>query len=163
MLEVTKKEINMEQALEQRFAELEARIPELRNQSPINIQEQLAKFNEEEQFSKGKLSINSLMPDRSDIPILVAGAGAASSVAISEYIQGFIKTSPIPQLPVATIGKIAGGWIIYKLGGEYHELLGAFGGGVLIDGFADAARAFGAYLKPKGTISPAGNGNIGVP
>jgi hypothetical protein len=113
-----------------------------------------------EKFEAPRLSIQSLIPDRSDIPMLVAGVGAASAAGVASYVQQYIPNINLGQIGLnpTNAAKLISGWVIYKIGGDYHPLAGAFGGGVLINAISDMARGAGLYVKPK---SNGGNGNGG--
>jgi len=86
-----------------------------------------------EGFAETKDWLRALIPDKGDIPIVIAGVGAASAGILAGLIQS--KVSALAKVNPSWIG-LAVGWLIYKWGGKVGRGMGSyvsgFGGGVVI-------------------------------
>jgi hypothetical protein len=97
---------------------------------------------------KEPFNLRSLMPTKSDIPLVVAGAGAASGGIIAGIIQG-----AIPQLGSSNPAwvSLGAGWLIYKLTGS-HQMVSAFGGGMVIGAVASLIQPYVAGFTSGGGV-----------
>ena len=112
-------------------------------------------------LAEPKWDIKMLMPSKDDIPLAVAGLGAASAAGVASYIQDMLpqewalKDSTGKVIyNVGNIAELGVGWAIYKFGEQLHPLVSAFGGGMVIKSVGDIGSAFGLYIKPKPTKTP---------
>ncbi|MEK6565569.1 MAG: hypothetical protein AABZ41_02565, partial [Bacteroidota bacterium] len=90
-------------------------------------------------------SFRKLMPNKADIPLLVAGLGAGSATAVSGFLQS--KVAMLATYKPEYIQALAG-WALYKLGAGsgWRQYLSAFGGGIVIGAVGSLASSYGLTL-----------------
>jgi len=105
--------------------------------------------------------LSSLMPNKGDVSIAVAGVGAGTGAIIVAYLKAYIP-------PLATVGAtlLQGivGWLLYKWamrkGGNMGTYISAYGGGMVIGAIANfvASTVSGGF-----TIGHSSASSTGVP
>ena len=131
--------MSQQQLVAPEFAEVERRL------AVLEASQKAATTPEFEEFSFRKL-----MPNKADIPLVVAGIGAGSATAVSGFLQ-----SKITQLATykPEYVQVLAGWLLYKLGagsGSIRQYLSAFGGGVVIGAIGSLAQSYGLTLGKLG-------------
>jgi len=122
-------------ALQARFAEVEKKVlAQPQTSSAVTPQ-----FEERMSFSR-------FMPNKGDVPLLIAGIGAGSASALGGLLQG--KIGQLATYKPEYVQLIAG-WALYKYfqgKGSYGQYISAFGGGVVIGAVASLAKQMGLTL-----------------
>jgi len=140
------------QAFSAVFAEDKAE-PSPVDQILFSITEQAHK----EGFEEPAGYLRSLVPNRADVPMVVAGVGAGLAGTIAGLLQS--KISFLASFNPAWVALVVG-WLLYKFNNQW---VSAFGGGILIGSIGALTYPYTAGVLGGATSTSSGSTSSGAP